>query len=213
MQAIDHAAVLRTVNEKRDRQAGFTLVELMVTALIVLVIGSAVFTLLSEVQNSAQYRAEVQLVLNNARIALQTAERHIREAGNDPFDCGLAGVEIVSTSEVRIRSDRTGSSGTRNPNKGDPDGDIDDSGENITIRHNRAKRSLEIIHDGGPAQIVASNISGFSMRYFNAEGHATTSGHEVHTIALTVAGSASRPHPRTGRVFGVELTTSIRVLT
>jgi type II secretory pathway pseudopilin PulG len=211
-QTID-AAVLGTVNEKRDRQAGYTLVELMITALILIVVGSAVFALLSEIQTSASYRAEVQSVLNNARIALQTAERHIRQAGNDPFDCGLAGIDIVSASEVRIRSDRTGSSGAANPNKGDPDGDMVDSGENIIIRHNRTKRSLEIIHGGGPAQIVASNISALSMRYYNAEGHATTLGDEVRTIAVTVAGSALRPHPKTGRIFGIELTTNIRVLT
>ena len=54
---------------------------------------------------------------------MQTVEQYIRQAGNDPFCTGVAGIAIVSTEEIQIRSDLTGSAGPGNPDKGDPDGD------------------------------------------------------------------------------------------
>ena len=204
---------LKISTGKRSDQAGFALVELMMATLILLVISSAVFTLLSDIQKSAGYQSEVQTVLNNTRIALRIAEQYIRQAGNDPLDSGYPGIDIVSATEVRIRSDRTGSAGAGKPNKGDPDGDVDDSGENVTIRYNRKAMSLEIVPDGGPAQIVASHISALSMQYYNGEGEVAASGEEVRKIIVTVSGSTLLPHPDTGRPFGLELSTSIRILT
>jgi len=141
---------------------------------------------------------------------MQTVERYIRQAGNDPLESGLSGITIVSAMEVQIRSDRTGSSGA---NKGDPDGDVDDSGENITIRYNKKSRSLEVVPNGGPAQIVANYISDLSMKYYNAEGDLTTSGNDVRTVTITISGSTLQPDPDTRQCFGVTLSENIRVLT
>ena len=211
--AISNTTGPRTAAGKRNAQAGFTLIELMLSTLILLVVASAVFKLLSEIQHRASYQAEEQAVLNNTRIAMRVVEQYIRQAGNDPLNSGLTGVNIVSAKEVQIRSDLKGSLGTGNPNKGDPDGDTDDSGENVTIRYNKVSRSLEIIPDGGPAQIVASHIADLSMQYYNAEGGVADSGNDVRKIAVTISGSTLRPHPETHRIFGLKLSTSIRILT
>lgn len=191
-------------------QAGFSLTEFLIASLILLIVASAVFKLLSELQRTASYQAEVQSVLNNTRIAMQTVERYVRQAGNDPLKSGLSGITIVSASEVRIRSDRTGSAGG---SKGDPDGDIDDSGENITIRHNKNSQSLEVVPHRGPAQIVANHISGLSMKYFNAEGNPANSGNEVRSITVTVSGATMHPDPDTHRPFGIRVSANIRILT
>jgi prepilin-type N-terminal cleavage/methylation domain-containing protein len=193
-----------------NRQTGFTLIEFLIASFILLVVASVVFKLLSEIQRAASYQAEVQSVLNNTRIAMQTVERYVRQAGNDPLESGLSGITIVDATEVQIRSDRTGSSGA---GKGDPDGDIDDPNENITIRYNKKTQSLEIVPHGGPAQIVTNHISDLSMQYFNSEGEETTLGNEVRRIVITISGSAQQPDPDTHRVFGVKLSESIRVLT
>lgn len=199
-----------TVPKKRNSQAGFTLVEFLIASVILLIVASAVFKLLSEIQLITSYQAEVQSVLNNTRIAMQTVERYVRQAGNDPLKSGLSGITILSATEVQIRSDRTGSSGA---GKGDPDGDVDDPGENITIRYNKKSRSLEIVPHRGPAQIVANYISDFSMKYYSVEGDPTTSGNQVRRIAITISGSTLQPDPDTHQPFGVKLSRSIRVLT
>jgi len=200
----------KTMCGRRNCQAGFTLIEFLIASLILLIVASAVFKLLSELQRTAGYQAEVQSVLNNTRIAMQTVERYVRQAGNDPLESGLSGITIVSAMEVQIRSDRTGSAGA---NKGDPDGDVDDSGENITIRYNKKSRSLEVVPNGGPAQIVANYISDLSMKYYNAEGDLTTSGNDVRTVTITISGSTLQPDPDTRQCFGVTLSENIRVLT
>ncbi len=200
----------KTKPERQYSQAGFTLAEFLIASFILLMVASAVFKLLSEIQLTTSYQTEVQSVLNNTRIAMQTVERYVRQAGNDPLKSGLSGVTIINETEVQIRSDRTGSKGA---GKGDPDGDVDDPGENITIRYNNKSRSLEIVPSRGPAQIVANYISDFSMKYYSAEGILTTSGNQVCRIVVTISGSALQPDPITRQPFGVKLSRSVRVLT
>jgi prepilin-type N-terminal cleavage/methylation domain-containing protein len=198
---------------RNSSQAGFTLTEFLISALILLVVASAVFGIISEIQQTAGYQTEVQSVLNNTRIAMQTIGRYIRQAGNDPRGSGLAAVTIISATEVRIQSDITGSSGAGNPDKGDPDGDTNDSGENVTIRYNSNTRSLEIVPDGGPAQVVAGYISGLSFQYSDAGGGVTTVGSNVRKITITVSGASLLRNPRTHRVFAVKIASDIGILT
>ena len=198
--------------DKKPGEAGFSLVEMLICALVLLLVSSAAFSILSEIQQTAGYQAEMQAVLNNTRIALQAIEQRIRQAGNDPLASGLQGITIVTATEMRIRSDHTGSSAD-NPNKGDPDGDTDDSGEDIVIRFNRKSHTLEIIPSGGSPQIIAGNISDLMFRYYDASGAITPVDSEVRKIFVAISGSSTLPHPRTGRIFGVKLCSEILIST
>ncbi len=198
---------------KKSNQAGFTLIEFLISASILLVIASAVFSLLTDIQREASYEAEVQSVLNNARIAMQTVERYVRQAGNDPLRCGLAPVTIINATELRVQSDLTGSSGAGNPDKGDPDGDTNDSAENVTIRYNSKSRSLEIVPDGASAQIVAAYISGLSFQGFDSSGTVATAGSDVRKITVTISGASLLRNPKTQQIFGVKISSDIRILT
>ena len=138
--------------------------------MILLIVTSAVFVLLTESQREASYQTEIQSVLNNTNIAMQTVERYLRQAGNDPFTSGLSGVTIISATEIRIQSDIKGSCGSSNPDKGDPDGDIEDSDEDVLIRFNPGTRSIEVRSGSGSPMIIASYISDLSFQYYNADG-------------------------------------------
>jgi len=193
-------------------QSGFTLVELLVSTVILLFVSAAVFSVSAEIQRAASYQAEVQSVLNNTQIAMQILQRYIRQAGNDPLGCGVTGITIVSSAEMRLKSDLTGSAAPGNPDKGDPDGDTDDSSESITIRYNSKTQSLEIIPEGGSAQIVASYISGLTFRYYDADGATTAIGAKVRKVGISISGSGSMPDPRTHRIFGMQLNGEAQVL-
>jgi len=197
----------------RNNESGFTLAEFLTSALILLVISASVFRELSDTQSSAAYQSEVQAVLDNTRIAMQLVERQIRQAGNDPFQTGISGITIISASQLRTQSDVTGSCGAGNPDKGDPDGDITDSNEDVTIRYNEAARTLELVPDGGPAQIVAGYISGLSFQYFDTDGNVTGIGSEVRRITVTISGSGLQPNPQTHEQFGVQITSNIEIAT
>ena len=198
---------------ERDTQAGFTLSEFLVCALILLVVASAVFNTLSEIQRATGYQTEVQSVLYNTRMAMQTIERYIRQAGNDPLHSGLSGIAIISETEMRIQSDLTGAAGPGNPDKGDPDGDINDSGENVTIRYNGISRSIEIVPDGGSAQIITGYIAGLTFQYYDGSGAMATAGSDVRKITVTIAGTSLLRDPKTHQVFGVKLSSDISILT
>jgi type II secretory pathway pseudopilin PulG len=205
-----HAA---SKTRKTKVEAGFTLAEFLIATLILFVVASGIFATLTEMQCATGFQTEMQSVLNNTQVAMQTAERYIRQAGNDPFGCGLTGITIVSPTEVRIQSDLTGSAGPGNPDKGDPDGDFDDTGENITIRFNNRSRSIEIIPKGGPAQILAGSIYDLSFQYYDANDDPTNGSREVRKIVITLSGSSLSSNPLTRQVFGVKLRSEVRIMT
>ena len=157
-------------------ESGFSLLEFLVSASILVVLGTVIFSTLNDIQCAAGRQAGTQAVLDNIRIALQVVERCIRQAGNDPHDTGFEAVSIISETEMRIHTDITGSEG---PGKGDPDGDINDSGEDLAIRYNIERKRIEMISRNGPAQIIADNITAFSLRFFDTAGNETFEGRDV----------------------------------
>jgi len=191
---------------------GFTLIEFLICALTLLLVASAAFSVLSEIQRTASNQAEMQSVLNNTHVAMQAVERYIRQAGNDPFARGLPAVTIVNATEVRLCSDLTGSA-VANPDKGDPDGDADDSGENVAIRFNSRTRSIEVVPDGGSPQIIAGNISDLTFQYYDLEGAETASSGKVRRIGVAITGSSPLPNPQTGHPFGVTLRSEVLIIT
>jgi hypothetical protein len=180
---------------------------------MLLSVSSAVFGMLAEIQRNGSYRTEVQAVMDNTRIAMDTVERIMRQAGNDPHNVGFPGVTIVSATEVRICSDLTGSAATSGfPDKGDPDGDTDDSGEDVTIRYN-ANGSIELVPNGGPAQPIANYISGFQMEYLDALGAATNVGANVRRIRVTITGATNLADPQTGQAFNMQVASDVQLAT
>jgi hypothetical protein len=194
-----------------ESQSGFGLAEFLMSSSIVLIAALSVFGMLNDVQRRAGYQTEVQSVLNNTRLAIQTVGRCLRQAGNDPLGAGQSGITIISATELRVKSDITGSAGPGDPDKGDPDGDTLDSGEDITIRYNSTTRSLEMVTESGAVQIVAGNISGISFQYFDESGGPAATGNDVRKVNVTVTGASVIPDPVTHRSFGVRLSSDFQV--
>ena len=186
---------------------GFSLVELLVVTLIMGILTASLFPFLNDFQREAAYRCETQAVLDNIRVAIETLEKYIRQAGNDPYGAGFQGVGIVSDREVTIRSDLKGSHGS---DKGDPNGDVNGSDETVTLRFNPANQSVEIVA-GGTAQIVCNHIRDLTFRYYDADGNITIDGSMVRRINVTISGMADWPNPKTRDVFGIEFEREIRI--
>ena len=191
---------------------GFGLVELLLAALITLALAGSVFGLMSRLQRTAGYQTEVQGVLESVMLGMETVERILLQAGNDPHQAGFPGLAIAGPAEVRIRADLTGSA-SGSPDQGDPDGDTDDSREDVTIRYNANTRSLELVPQGGIPQPVASNISDFVLQYFDLSGAETSAGDDVRTVRITLAGTSPLADPQTGRAFSMRLSASVNLAT
>ncbi len=193
--------------------SGFSLVEFMMATLVLMVVTASIFSMLGDTQRAASYQTEVQAVLDNTRIAMDTVERVLRQAGNDPRAVGFEGLTIVSATEVHVRSDLTGSAGPSLPDRGDPDGDTADSGEDITIRYNSGNRSVEMVPTGGSAQSIANYISAFNLQYFDAAGGSAVAGSGVRRISITITGASTLPDPKTHQVFSVQLKSDVQLAT
>ena len=185
--------------------SGFGLTEFLMSTLVCLVFASMLFGLLVEIQRKASYQAEVQSVLNNTRLAMQTVGRYLRQAGNDPLGIGVSGITITSPTELRVESDLTGSGSPSSPDKGDPDGDTLDSGERITIRFNSASRSLETVTGNGAVQIIAGSISDILFRCYDSAGNPAIAGGDIRRVNVTISGASLLKDPTTRRRFGVQL--------
>jgi len=194
----------------RGRQSGFSMIEFLLSTLILMVVSGAVFSMMSETQKMASYQAEVQSVMENSRIAMNTVERFVRQAGNDPLERGFPGVTITSATEVRLRSDLTGSLSS---DTGDPDGDTNDSGEDVIIRYNAGARSLELVPAGGQAQTIANYISAFDLQYLDENSAGTTVGADVRKIRITLSGATTVKNPQTKKIYGLQLTSDLQLAT
>jgi hypothetical protein len=197
---------------RATQEAGFTLVEFLICSVGFLLVASSALAIMSDIQRTAACQTESNSVLSNTQIALQMVERYIRQAGNDPIENGFPGITIVDATTVQIRSDLTGSD-PGNPDKGDPDGDTDDSGENVTIRFNSQSRTIEIIHHGSSPQIAAGYISDLQFEYYDKDGTPTMVGNNVRKIAVVISGSSPIANPQTHQYFGVTLRSEIRIMT
>jgi hypothetical protein len=183
----------------------------MIATVVLLALSGSMFALISQVQRRAGYQAEIQGVLENTRLVMETIQRCLQQAGNDPRKTGFPGLTVVSATEVIIRSDITGSAGPGDPDKGDPDGDTDDSGENVTIRYQEGTRTVELIA-GGAAQPIANNISALALQYFDHAGAETNDGAMVRRVRITLTGTSPVPDPQTRQVFSMQIAGDILIL-
>jgi hypothetical protein len=192
-------------------QTGFSLLEFLLSSVVLLIVSAAVFGMIADIQHTATSQAEMLTIVNSTQIALQTIEKYMRQAGNNPFGTGWDAITIAGSSEVRIRSDITGSLSPGNPDKGDPDGDTDDSGENVVIRYNQAAKTIEIVPDGGSAQLIAGNITGFNLTYYDAEGHTIHVGKNVSRIRIDIKAADPLPSPVNNKIFAIEIGSEIQL--
>jgi hypothetical protein len=140
--------------------------------------------------------------MENTRVAMNVLERLIVQAGNNPHNASFTPVTITSSTEVQLCTDQTGSLGG---DQGDPDGFIDDSNENVTIRYDAGTRSIELVGGDGTIQTLANFVSAFSLQYYDKNGSATTVGGNVQRIKVTITGASTSVNPVTRKGFGMSL--------
>ncbi len=191
--------------------AGFSLVEFLLASLITLVVACAAFELLTSVQRAALWQADTQDALDNVRSAMDAAVRHLRHAANDPRGTGFEAITISSPTELRLRSDFTGSAGSADPDKGDADGDTDDAAEDVRIRYNASDRCVEVIPEGGSPQVVAGNISAFEMRFLDGEGNETADPAAIKAVQISVTGTGALPNSFSNQPFSLQILGYVRL--
>lgn len=143
------------------RQSGVTLVEMLVA----IALGSAVALLITNmyITSSRTYTDQNRIIdaQRSGRITLEILSRDLRHSGLDPLRTANAGFEVAEADRVRVTMDLN------------LDGDVADSGEQITFR-----RLGNVLQKGTGAagaerwKTLAENVSIFRVDYFG-ESNAT----------------------------------------
>lgn len=173
---------------------GFTLIEMMISMAIGLVILTAIagtFTVQTR-QNSAE--EQVGQMQQNVRAALDLMIREIQMAKYNPnataFPAGTYGV-TYSASQLQIQADMDGN--------GSLDAASSGSVENIIYAYDSVnQRITRQLGSSGTAQILADNVTAFTVSYFDADGNAVTSAGNsgsIRKVTISIGARTSKPDP------------------
>lgn len=141
------------------------MVELLLALALVGAIGLWLVRFFSAQQRGYGRQAEVALVAQNLRAALDLFVAEARNAGADPRGTAGARLRFAARDSIGWTADLDG------------DGDADDAGvrgdEDVVYFHDAARGTL-VRRAGGYEAPVLEGVDSVALRYFDASGAATT---------------------------------------
>ncbi|MBC8200268.1 MAG: prepilin-type N-terminal cleavage/methylation domain-containing protein [Desulfobacteraceae bacterium] len=170
----------------KNREGGFTLVELLIAMTIGLIILAALSSTFLMQRKIYDVQEQIVEMVQTARAAMDMMTREIRMAGYDPTGAGFDGI-TYDADQLEIKADMY-----QTNNTGNPDGDTDDSNEHIKYTMD-SDYPFEIRRDtGGGRQEFALNIQTFTFDYLNSAGSATTTTADIRQIRITITARTSK---------------------
>ena len=183
------------------RQAGFTMVDILVGLAMASVVMVAIISLFTAVGRSYTIQNVAADVQQVTRAGIELMAQNIRMAGLDPF--GGAGAEIkeFKGDKIQFSLDRCdipiGSTGC-----GFPDGDVDDKFENVTYQWDTAERKLEQVLYAGTVsekkEALIENVSNLQFTYLDSDDGAAATAADIRTVIITM--TVTDPAGRGGMV-------------
>jgi type IV pilus assembly protein PilW len=178
---------------------GFTLVEIMIALALSGIVMAAIYTAFLSQQRSYLAQEQVSEMQQNIRAGVDILTREIRMAGGDPDpnQDGGAGAGIITAiaGELRFTQDITDDGST-----GDSDGDVNDSGEDITYSLYTASDGVQKLGRKNPTlnQAVAENIDQLEFYYTLSDGSlslAPTDPDDIRSVQISILAKAGQPDP------------------
>jgi type IV pilus assembly protein PilW len=186
----------------KNRERGFTLVELLVAmALAGIVLGALGTTFLSQ-QKAYDVQEQISEMVQTTRAAMDMMTREVKMAGYDPnpASAGIVGI-TYDAGQLQILADLNGDADTT----GDPN-------EQIIYTHDAANDQIDR-DTGGGDQPFAENIEAFTFDYLDGSGTDTTTTADIRQIRLTITARTTKPDPDYGLNFGYRRYTLITLVT
>ena len=142
---------------KQD-DSGLTLIELLVSMILMGLVGTIVFTSVLATQRASESSRQVNDLNEEARLVLNRMSRELREAKAITAVVNPMGPGYSATSDTSItfEVDFNGN-GTIEPSASDP--------EELTYYYDRANRRLLLQAAGQTYPILAANVSAFKLTY------------------------------------------------
>ena len=197
---------------------GFTLVEMLLSILILAIVSGGVLMTFNNSQLSYQSHEDVAEVISKSRFSMDQLMTYFRQAGNDPqgylASNTISPIEILGTGHVRINSDLTGAvpdpSDPTDPLKstGDPDGTLDNLYEQVVVRYDSAQQRI-YLDIGYGEEILASDISSFDLTFYDSAGNTTTTESDIVRVQAELVADSAGGNLESGKVQTMTLGSSV----
>jgi hypothetical protein len=179
------------------RQAGFTMVDILVGLAMASVVMVAIISLFAAVGRSYTIQNVAADVQQVTRAGIEHMAQNIRMAGLDPFGGAEAEIKEFKADKIQFSLDRCdipiGTTGC-----GFPDGDVDDKFESVTYQWDSVERELEQVLYAGTASeskaTLIENVSNLQFTYLDNDNGTPATAADIRTviISLTVEDPAGR---------------------
>ena len=197
---------------------GFTLVEMLLSILILAIVSGGVLSTFNNSQLSYQSHEDVAEVISKSRFSMDQLMTYFRQAGNDPegylASNTISPIEILGTGHVRINSDLTGAvpdpSDPTDPLKstGDPDGTLDNLYEQVIARYDTAQQRI-YLDIGYGEEILASDISSFDLTFYDSAGNTTVTESDIVRVQAELVADSAGVNLESGKVQTMTLGSSV----
>jgi prepilin-type N-terminal cleavage/methylation domain-containing protein len=146
--------VINLENRLKATQAGFTLVEMLVTLLIISIISGAAYSMFASLNRS---------------YTTQSVASAVQQRVLDPLLTGGIGVVSATPTAFRFTADKN------------MDGDTNDAAEDVT--YSVAGGNLQLIDDQG-TDILSQYVTNSSFTYFDEDGVVTTNIPDIRSVEI-----------------------------
>lgn len=187
---------------KRNR--GFTLIEILIALAIMSIITTAIYQLYISQFKTWQSQDLVTELQQSGRFAVDTMTREMQLIGYD-LPANTEAVTLATPTQFTFRS---------------RDNSIITSGDQrreVSFRLNGANLEMGVSTWDGSAfpaitgwDVLAENVTGFALTYYNDEGNTVTNANEVRRVKVSLTMRTSRKDPLTGDYKSLTLVTEVR---
>ena len=192
-------------------RSGFTFLEMLISISILAVISTAVLAVFREHQQ--RYEAEISYAaaVQNARVALDTISRCLRQAGNNPASSIFTPL-AYSANTLTISSDITGSAPASDPldSAGDPDSQLVAAYEQVTIRYDSSSKKI-LINVGRGEDTLAENINKLEFKFYNDTGAVTNDPTQASSVNVALEALSALNDPQAAKANSITLAMTVFV--
>ena len=194
---------------------GFTLAEIVIANVVLVVTAGAMFSAFSQSQHSFGSQQDILDATRQARAAMLQVSSYLRQAGNDPEgylrDNNIPPIELLAANYIRINSDVTGSvpAASADPLEatGNPDGTLDNLYERVEIRYDAPQKRL-YLDMGYGSDVVAENLS-FDFTFLDISGNETVNEDDIVRAQIKVVAETEDLNPLTDEVQSITLQSEV----
>ncbi|MDY0044587.1 MAG: prepilin-type N-terminal cleavage/methylation domain-containing protein, partial [Syntrophales bacterium] len=165
----------------KNRESGFTLLELVIAMALGLVILGAMYSVFTVHQKTFRLQEHIAEMQQNARAAMDMISREIKLAGYNPSNAAFAGISY-NASYLQLKADLN------------RDGIIYGAHENVIYGFDAANG--RITRDTGyGAEPMVDNVHSFTFEYLDKNGYPATMTGEIRQMRISIVLKAAQPDP------------------